>query len=144
MLSVLRGLPQLQRLEFRYEAREGLSASAITALVAGSTRLPSLKVLILDHIKFEQGANAWEVRPYKSTSFFSSWVAPDWPDDFTEEEMRRLVDASEGVRIDGQAVEALEWQEEYEEQKEEFEASQEAYWREEQQGSRDDEEEYYL
>ncbi|GAA6044381.1 hypothetical protein JCM8097_006568 [Rhodosporidiobolus ruineniae] len=101
---------------------EGLAAASVLKLIEGSEAIPSLKRLTLDTNSGIRGGSA-EALSYNIDAVMDDWEVPDWPDDFTEDDLQRILDVGEekGVEVDGEAVEALGMVGDYEQELEECE-----------------------
>lgn len=120
LIDALR-LTRLSRFTFNLCTSDTVQAAHLTPLVSGPTKLPFLQRLDLDFSYAEEGMAAEEaLRLPKNWRFYETWTVPEWPEQFSREDLEALVKAAE-VTVDGNAVDALEIEDTYKEEKATFE-----------------------
>jgi hypothetical protein len=118
----------LKHLKLGYETRESVKVDDLFRLASWSTRLPLLEIVTLNIVYAEEGCSAEEVIAPRSNHFYSSWVLPEWPSNFPRDDLESLIGLTGDVDIRGDAVNALDIEDEYEGEKLEVERDLREFW----------------
>ncbi|GAA5907984.1 hypothetical protein JCM6882_001544 [Rhodosporidiobolus microsporus] len=111
---------RLEVLELEEETADTIRAADLTPLVSGASKLPFLIKLSLHFTSGEAGNPASECHVRKSWHFYDTWELPTWPAHFTRIDLESLLKVSD-VEVEGTAVEAILVEDEYEEERGEYE-----------------------
>lgn len=114
------------------ETRDSIKLDDFVPLVKGSGHLPHLETLELSFVFAEAGNPASEVHPSKAyVHFYDCWDLAKWPQAFSRADLERLVEICEAtgrVALEGTAVDAMQVEDFYEEEKEEMDRKVEEYF----------------
>ncbi|GAA5832361.1 hypothetical protein JCM5353_000289 [Sporobolomyces roseus] len=99
-----------------------VATTTLTELVTGNTKIETLKYLVLDIVDADRGHPVPRKMAREELETLDledlDWYGPQWTNDFSRDGFKEFlkVAASEGVKVTGDAVEALEIEDEWEEE----------------------------
>jgi hypothetical protein len=126
---------RLRTLVLGSETASSVKFADVLALVSGAKRLRRLEKLGLSFVTGSRGWLADDVQPEKSSWFYDSWEPPCWPDGFKRSDLEQLFEVVKGsnISIEGDVLEAMIIEDEFEEEEARMHRSVKAYnrWQEE-------------